>query len=669
MAANTPLIVSETAQQGLIEYHKQCYNLLNQSWNIREQMRQIDLAFIREQDYTVEHRRAQLANRYGDSTKFQNVTVPIVLSAVETAVTYQASVFLTGNPIFGVVASPQFEDEAGQMQAIIEENSIRGGWVRQYLIFFKDLFKYNLGFMEVAWDRVVTFAVETDLGFTAGRQGKPKQVIWEGNCLRRWDPYNTFFDARYLPCDIPTRGEFIGKTELYSRVELKTLINQLPDKILPNVIKAFETGSAPAPIGSGGIESYYIPRINPDALIDKDPRRTTDWLAWASLSKGEQGIAYKNLYEVTTLYARIIPNDFNLNVPSKNTPQVWKLIIVNHQVVIYAERQTNAHEKLPVMVSQAYEDGLGYQTKSLGSNVRPFQDIGSALVNSAIAARRRSISDRGLYDPSRVTKNNIESDNPSAKIPVRPSAYGKPLNEAYYPIPFRDDQSSAAFQEVQQMMTFAQQVTGQNPTKQGQFVKGNKTNSQFDQTMSNANGRDQTTSMLLEANHFTPVKEMLKINILQYQAGTTIYSPSNDRMIKVDPIALRKAIVVFKVSDGLTPTDKLIEGDTLQVAMQAIASSPQIGSAYNLAPLFSYLMKTKNADLKPFEKSPQQIAYEQAMGQWNNAVQQIATMAIKAGQDISNAKWPPQPTPEQYGYQPQGTNPTPQQTQPAPGGQ
>jgi len=666
MAAATSFAISDTSQQGIIEYHKQCYNLLNQAWNIREQMRFIDLAFMRETDWTVEHRRSQLLNRYGDPTKFQNVTVPLILNAVESAVTYQASVFLTGNPIFGVVASPQYEDQAQQMQAVIEENSIRGGWVQQYLIWLKDLFKYNLSFMEVSWDKITTAAIETDIGFTGGKQGKPVRVIWEGNCVKRWDPYNTFFDSRYLPVDIPKRGEFIGRTELMSRIELKNFIARNSESIIKNnVIKAFETGAVPAPIGSGGIESYYIPRINPDALIDKDPRRTTDWLAWAQLTGAEHKIQYKNLYEITTLYARIIPSDFNVASPGFNTPQVWKFIIINHQVLLLAERQTNAHEMLPVLVSQAYEDGLGYQTKSLASNVRPFQEVGSALVNSAMAARRRAISDRGLYDPSRVSKEHIESDNPSAKIPVRPNAYGKPLGEAYFPIPFRDDQSPMAFSELGQVIGFSQQVTGQNGAKQGQFVKGNKTTREFDTVMANANGRDQTTSMLLEAQHFTPAKEMIKINILQYQQGTTVYSRNAQQNIKIDPIALRKAVLEFKVSDGLTPSDKLINGDVLQSAMQMIGSSPQIGAAYNIGPMFSYLMKTQNADLKPFEKTPEQQAYEQAVGVWKQTVDQIAQQMIKAGQDISKAQWPPQPTPQQFGYIPAGSNPT-QQSQPNP---
>lgn len=668
MSSATPLIIPDKSQAALIQFHKQCYSMLNQQWNLREQMRQRDLSYIREVDWTQENWRARLSNRYGDPTKFRNVTVPVVMPQVESAVTYQSSVFLTGLPIFGVVAPPAEQDTALQYQAIIEENSIRGGWVQQFQIFFRDLFKYNLGALEVSWDREVTEAVETDLSFQTGKEGKPKQVIWEGNCIKRWDLYNTFFDTRYKPTEIYKDGEFVGNTRLMSRIHLKKFINELPDKMISNVKAAFESGmGTQGGSGTGGIESYYIPQINPAALMQIDPKRSTDWMSWAGMLDRPQPIEYKNLYEVTTLYARIIPADFALRVPSANTPQVWKFIIVNHQVLIYAERQTNAHGFLPVLFGQANEDGLGFQTKSHAENAEPFQAISSALVNSAMASRRRAISDRTLYDPSRVSEAHINSDNPSAKIPVRPAAYGKPVNEAVYAFPYRDDQSAVAFQELPQMMQMANAVNGQNQAKQGQFVKGNKTQHEYADVMNNANGRDQMTSMLLEAQVFTPIKQILKLNIMQYQAGVSIYSPTAQSSVQIDPVALRKSQAVFKVTDGLTPTDKQISGDDLTVAIQTLGSSPQLGAGYNLAPMFSYLMKTRNADLTPFEKSPQQMAYEQAMGQWQNMATQVAELAKAATMKIEGVSLqdlkdmvkeltPPQPDPKQFGYTPAAPN-------------
>lgn len=657
MSSATPMIIPDKSQEAIIQFHKSCYSMLNSQWNLREQFRKVDLAYMREQDQTIAHQRAKLANNYGDSTKFQNVTVPIVMPQVEAAVTYQSSVFLTGYPIFGWVASPENQSAAMQYQAIIEENSRRGGWTQQLIVFFRDCFKYNLGLVETVWDRQVTAAIETDLSFST-KEGRPKEVIWEGNCVKRWDPYNSFWDTRYKPTEIYKHGEFAGTTELMSRIHLKKFINELPDKMVANVKAAFESNYSGATLGTGGIQSYYVPQLNPDALVNIDPKQAHDWMQWAGIFDRPVGeMAYHNQYEVTTLYARIIPQDFRLRVPSANTPQVWKFIVVNHQVLIYAERQTNAHNFLPVLFGQPNEDGLGYQTKSLAKNSESFQSVASALVNSAMASRRRALADRGIYNPLLVSPEHMNNDSPTAKIPMRPAGYNKTPQEAYYPIPYRDEQSAIAFQELPQIMQMANDVNGQNKAKQGQFVKGNKTLREFDTVMANANGRDQLTAILLEAQVFTPMKEIIKINTLQYQAGTTIFSPTQEKEVKIDPVELRKTFTDYKLTDGLTPADKIISGEEFAVAVQMLATSPQLGAGYNLAPAFSYLFKTRNVDLAPFEKSPEQQAYEQAVGSWQQVVMQLSKQ-----EGVTPDKYPPQPKPADYGYTP-GMTPKQQNSQ------
>lgn len=664
---NTPMIIPKKSQAALLEYSHSCYRVLAQNWNIRERMRDIDLLYMRETDQTEEHQRAKLNNRLGDSSRFQNVTVPIVMPAVEAAVTYQASVFLTGTPIFGVVSNPSNMDAAMQMETVIDDQSIKGGWVREFLKFFRNGFKYNLSAIEINWARQVTAAFETDLSFST-TQARPKEVIWEGNTIRNMDMYNVIFDSRVSPTEMHTKGEFAGYTEVMSRIALKQFIQELPDKLVDNIVPAFESGMGFAGISeTGAHSSFYIPSLNPEALLEKNPRNTTNWMAWANLAGAEQKIQYKDMYEVTTLYARILPSDFSIRVPAANTPQVWKFIYVNHQVLLYAERQTNAHGMLPMLFSQPLEDGLDYQTKPLAQNVAPIQSITSAMWNSVIAARRRAISDRGIYDPSRITEAHINNPNPSAKIPVRPAAYGKPVQEGYYPIPFRDDQSGILMQETQSLVQMANMITGQNQVRQGQFVKGNKTLHEFQSVMSNANGRDQVTSMLLEAQLFTPLKEILKLNILQYQGGVSLFNRATEQEVKIDPVALRKAVLDFKISDGLTPTDKLINSDTLQVAMQVIGSSPQIAAGYNLAPMFSYFIKTQGGKITEFEKSQAQVAYEQAMAQWQQAMATVsASMKGLDPQQMQEMlkQLPPQPQPQQYGYNPaqQGASPV---TQPA----
>ena len=653
MAATQPFPLSRVSQDAFTQYHRYASTIVERQWNLRDNLRTIDLAYIREQDDTTEHRRAEIANTYGDSNKIQNLTIPVIKPQVRAAVAYQAAVFLTDYPLFGVVSDPAYIDAAKQMQAVIEENSIRGSWVRELLLFFQDGFKYNISALEVTWAKVATAALDTDVTFQGGREGKPRTIIWQGNKIRRLDPYNIYFDSRCEPYLIPTQGEFAGFTELMSRTALKAFIASLDTKIVENIKPAFESPSL-LNVGDSGTfgASYFLPRLNPKALLDTDALESIDWMSWISNLSPQaraQTINYRGIYEVSTEYVRIIPSDFGLKVPAPNTPQVWKVIIINHSVIIYAERQTNAHERIPIMFGCPGEDGLGYQSKSLATDAMPFQQISSALMNSVLASRRRAVTDRVLYDPSRVSEAHINSPNPSAKIPVRPSAYGKPVGESVYPFPFRDDQAGIALQEIQAVVAFGNTLNGQNPARQGQFVKGNKTDGQWQSTMSNATSQDQITALLYEAQVFTPLKEILKINMLQYQGAGTIYSQSQQQNIEIDPLELRKAVLNFKVTDGLLPTEKVISGDSLKIAMQVIGSSQQLAQGYNVGPMFSYIMKTENLNLSPFEKSQPQVAYEQALNAW----MQLAQLAIQKGVPFEQ----PQPMPQQFGYDPNAVDP------------
>ena len=108
----------------------------------------------------------------------------------------------------------------------------------------------------------------------------------------------------------------------------------------------------------------------------------------------------------------------------------------------------------------------------------------------------------------------------------------------------------------------------------------------------------------------------------------------------------------FRITDGLIPSSKVINSENFSVALQTIATNPQIGGGYDVTKMFSYLMKTQGADLRPFEKSPEQLAFEQAMGAW----QEQARLALEKGVEFTS----PQPKPQDYGYNP-NPNQAPQQ--------
>lgn len=86
----------------------------------------------------------------GDARKLQNLTVPVVMPQIESAVAYQAGVYLTSHPIFGVVSYPQNMSAALQFETAIAQQSIRYGWVRELLKVFNG-YKYNFGPAVCQW--------------------------------------------------------------------------------------------------------------------------------------------------------------------------------------------------------------------------------------------------------------------------------------------------------------------------------------------------------------------------------------------------------------------------------------------------------------------------------------------------------------------------------------
>lgn len=127
------------------------------------------------------------------------------------------------------------------------------------------------------------------------------------------------------------------------------------------------------------------------------------------------------------------------------------------------------------------------------------------------------------------------------------------------------------------------------------------------------------------------------MNILQYQPDAKVTVPYTGKEVTIDIGTLRKTAVKFKISDGILPSDKIMAGDEWMGSLNVIGSSPTIGQGYNIAPMFSYLMEQRGVDLKPFQKSPEQMQYEQAMAAWSEAARYAADKGVQFTT--------PQPTP------------------------
>lgn len=599
--------VSQATHDAIIDYVEKKRAMLVNNFNMRSRMQQIDRIYQRETDWTEAQRRAKMANNAGDITKMQNVTIPVVMPQVESMLTFLSETFLSSYPLFPVLSKPKMMDVAMQMETTIGEQGIQFSWAAELMQAMRDTLKYNVCAVEVDWVEKKTYSVSSDATQSI-QHGVSAPTNFAGNILKRRDPYNLILDTRVPPFEVHTRGEYAGYVEIIGKIEMKRRIAELDPTLTSRAKEAFESGEATVSM-SPGSSQFYVPQVNAESLITPtELGNQTNWDAWAGIDKS-QTISYAGRYEWVVLYARILPKEFGIVGPQGNTAQIYKFIVVNGKVCIYMQRMSNAHDYLPIIVAQAHEDGLGWQTKSFADNAAPFQALATSLWNSGLESQRRKVYDRIIYDPSRINKKDIENTSVVARIPVKSEAYGKPMAEAIYQVPYRDDNAAQIFNVSQQVVEMADIANGQNRVQRGQFQKGNKTRVEYQDTMNNSEGRPRMIALLLETRFFQPIKHIIKLNTLQYQPAGEMYNRNTKEAIDIDPVALRKEALEFKIADGVMPTSQLMSMDTFDALMNAAAQNPMLAQRFDITGAFIYFLQLKGATwLSDFEikQQPQQ---------------------------------------------------------------
>jgi hypothetical protein len=289
------------------------------------------------------------------------------------------------------------------------------------------------------------------------------------------------------------------------------------------------------------------------------------------------------------------------------TPTIYRGIIVNWSHVIYVEEIISPDDTLPVFIMQPNEDGLGYQTRSMLDTALPFQDMSSALWNITLESKRRMVFDRLFYNPKLVNKEDIDPASSVARIPLRNASANTDINKAVFQLPFRDDNAAANLGMSEAISGMADQAVGQNRVDRGQFQKGNKTKTEFETVQGNSNSRQQLSALTIEGQFMTPVKSTLKNNILLNQPTGEIFNPGEKKMVPIDPAALRDAILSFKMTDGLLPTDKLFSVELLTVFLQTAQAMPVVMTEYDVMGMFLYWAKLKGANwLDDFKRDQNQ---------------------------------------------------------------
>ena len=615
-----PIIPKDDAQKAILEYAAGVLTENNKFTDYIAKMEAIDVAYARyiankdPDTGVVSGQGIDAATTPVGVVNLPSTTPPVVVSQVDSMVAYLADVFLSGYPLFPVVSSPDNKEYAEQLETLIDDHSILGGYARQLLMFMRDGVKYNFAAVEADWSSISQYSLLDNLMTGAG--SKLSKDIKKFTKVRRLDPYNLVWDHNVAPGDVSLEGDYAGFIEIKSRTKIKRFLNRLSAEG-----KAFNVREALKSVeGSAGegMPHYHIHPTISDYITARKPVDGMNWTRYITGSDLEDSsISMAGNYEVFTLYARIMPADFKLFGPEAKTPQIWKFVIVNNAVLVQAERIISAYDYLPILFGQPLEDGLGYQTQSIAEANIPFQTAAATLFNIRFNAARRAVSDRALYDSDLISSADINAPVPAAKIPVKSNSLdqSKKIGDAYHQIPFDARGTEAAFQDGMAIVGFGKELSGLNNPMQGKFQKGNKSVQEWNDTMGGADARLRLPALTLEFQFFMPLKEILKLNIYQYGEDAEVISQKDGAVVTINIEKLKQKVLAFKIADGYTPKSKIAGTENVMQLMQILGSSPILQQMYGpmLPDMFAHLAQLMGVkDLKQYSPKPQQMLQNQA---------------------------------------------------------
>ena len=527
------------------------------------------------------------------------VIVPIAAPLVDSRVAYLAKIFLSGSPIFPVGTSVEASDVIAQYNTLINKYSTDYQWRRNIMLALRDGVKYNLMAVEATWYEQAVQSPTNEVDDNGTLKGTTEKE--KGFRVKHLDLYNTFFDTAVCPAEVSQYGDFAGYTQMLSSTKLTTLLASIPETNWKHRERDIWTAATQ---GSQG--KYYYPVVSIKAGENTSHASYWDTMLSPSDSFRKTGIMGA---EITTIYARIIPKEYGLMSPSPDLPAIFKFVIIGGKYVILAENRSSFHQFLPIIIGQPNEDNLGQQTKSLVEDVADIQIMASSMWNTEIESNNRTLLDRMVYDPSMISKDHLEGANTISKIPLTAKALGRNVNEAFAVLPFNDPARGSRAQLAAGLTSFANAAAGVNQVGQGQFVKGNKTDNQFDTVMANSDSRQIMMAVALEDQFFSVLKKLLKSDLLQYQTGIKIVDPNTGKELEIDPAAMREARVNFTLADGLIDLDQEFNTQSAIQFMQMIASNPELQMQYNSGALMSYLAKLQGMkDIGKFLRTPEQVA-------------------------------------------------------------
>jgi len=316
--------------------------------------------------------------------------------------------------------------------------------------------------------------------------------------------------------------------------------------------------------------------------------------------------------ELEVVFVRLIPSRWKPEggapLGPSRSPQVWRFVIANGDIIIRAESLENAHGKFPVAVCDAQLDVHTLYGQSDIEVVKGLQYHCDFLYNSRQANIRLGLLMAFLFDPRYIEEDDVFAAQPAIRMRLKEAAGGLPdLRRAFMQIPV-SDVTATYRQDIEMQVETIKQILGASDTMQGVNTPGNMTATearpmfQMAQALIGGQANRMWQQMVL------PLGRMEISDAQQFMSEERYYRLSGEAdrrwqaagmqvqagRAKVGPNEIQGDVDVT-VTDVAQPVDRAAEGALLLQFAAQVAKAPELASRFDLVEIVKEGMRHSGA--------------------------------------------------------------------------
>lgn len=515
------------------------------------------------------------------------IVVPLTFAMNMTTLSYFMSIFTSRTPMIPIIGGGDDSEGARKMEAVLQYQTSYMGYILKLFTWLQDVMDYGVGVSYNYWreDEVNVVMDGNSIGMPGmvskmmqalGMPGLPtkkiqqKVIAYEGNDMEVIDPFNLIIDPRVsLGCY--EDGEFFGFSALVSMVKLKQLS-------LSNKIQNYDK---------------IKPTTSSTATKNMSKR---DSIVGVTRSPVVGGFGSVNISRV---FVKLIPRDYGLS--ESGAIGMYEFWLSDCNVLIYADKVANIHEKFPVSIIEYNPDGHSLFNLGQSELLSGLQNHLSWLFNSHMDNVRKSLNDVVIVDPSMVNMRDLTDPKPGKIIRLNELAYGRDVRSIISQLEVRDI-TSGHLQKASVVVDFMQRVSAATDNMMGLPNFGRRTATEVRNMQVMAGGRMKMLAELFHSQGISRQHRQFITNTQQFLTVEKAYKIIGEQGGGYDKVAMvnpRDILGQFDIppADGTIPTDRIALAETMKEVFNMMISSPmapQLMQKFNMEGMFEYIISLMN---------------------------------------------------------------------------